>query len=548
MISRIPSFLILLSVWAFLCGHSAALAKDENAIRRAVSMEWDSVPDSLGYQLEVTRILKNGKRKAALFFKTKKPQWQGKVAAGRYEVRLRSLDEREVYGDWSPPIEIWARLPDPELTAPKSDQSFNASSDTEADVEFQWQKVVGAKGYWIEIQYDGGEKLHSEFVSDSETKVSLKVAQSYLWHVTTVMPEEEKPPLDKSFERKFTLVGAPLASPNISRPTTKFVTTIKWDPSKYAQSYALKLERQANGKWITLEDQPQFTGALFEMNPTYPGGTLRLTVSAHAPLRLQSPVAQIEFPVYDGVRTPDEIERAKLREAIERETDGLFVASYLLSSIDYQGTNRESGRRAKFSALTGTGRIGYAFVPKSSHWGFSTMADLGGMLIKDKNHLFYSLEAQALWRKYIWDVTQLRLYAGVFARQVPEAIKKSGDVLTVKDVGVLGPHLGVQFWHPFSYRFGVQLNMQLLLGMSAIKTPNGQPVIMTPSYQLGLLGSYKMKDNLTGYAGYAYRVDNVSYKAKPYDGTDLDNVANAGDINEITYQGHYLNMLLEWGF
>ena len=118
----------------------------------------------------------------------------------------------------------------------------------------------------------------------------------------------------------------------------------------------------------------------------------------------------------------------------------------------------------------------------------------------------------------------------------------------VQNVTSAGPHAGFQLWHPFTYKFGLQLNGQVLSSMFKIDTPNGQEIVPTISYQAGLLGSYKIKDTMTGFAGYAYRVDQVAYKAKPYDGGTEQNFAQPGDINEAKYTGHYVNLYLEWGF
>lgn len=511
-------------------------------------MEWDKIPGASGYELEVTRILKSGSRKKPLFFKSKKPAWAGRVVAGRYEVRLRTTDSRGVAGEWSPPIEVWARFSNPKTTSPKVNETINTKSDDDTDIKFTWEAAQGAQAYWLEVRVADGDTVFSDSVRSLDRKLSLKVAQAYEWRVGTLMPEEDKRDLSDLPFQSFSLIGEPLKTPVIEKPESKFVTELEWSRPNYADTFKYRLERKGPTGWKKLEDGDKIATSKLLINPQYEGGQWRLTVIAQGPLRQPSKPAILEFYVYEGIRTPEAIERAKLREAIEREYDRLFIASYLLSSIDYSGRNYNTRKNANFSALTGTGRLGLGYIPNRKNWGIIGKADLSGMIIGEKNHLFYSGELQGVWRKYIWEVTQLRLYAGLFARQLPEAVRLADGSLKVQDVSALGPHGGLQFWHPFTYRLGMQVNIQLLSAMMAIKTPSGRGISPTLSYQLGVMGSYKLKDNITGFAGYAYRNDKISYQAKPFDGSDPANLANSGDINSVAIEGHYLNLLLEWGF
>jgi hypothetical protein len=60
-----------------------------------------------------------------------------------------------------------------------------------------------------------------------------------------------------------------------------------------------------------------------------------------------------------------------------------------------------------------------------------------------------------------------------------------------------------------------------------------------------LLGSYRLNRAWMGYAGYAYRKDELRYDTDP---SDPDSFARPGQVNEISIDGHYLNLILEFSF
>ena len=68
--------------------------------------------------------------------------------------------------------------------------------------------------------------------------------------------------------------------------------------------------------------------------------------------------------------------------------------------------------------------------------------------------------------------------------------------------------------------------------------------IPTWTFQYGVMGSYKLSENMIGFLGYAYRKDNVLYSTPEDLMTAFGNTQN-GSIN---IEGHYINVFLDWGF
>lgn len=508
-----------------------------------ITLEWEEVPGAASYEIELSPV--KGKN---LYFKSKTPEWSGSVSIGKYQLRIRGLDHRGAKGEWSEAQELYVQLLPPEAISPKHKNKIKTDENEKADVEFRWQRLADADSYQIEVFDKEQQKVFTEQVSDTKINVTLPVAKEYTWRVSAVMADMPVEELESSAElNSFSLYGKKLEKAKIEKPDTKFVTELKWTPVPHAERYAYLLQRKDKKKgWQVIERNENTSTSGLNVNTEYPGGNYKLTVKAYANLRPNSEASDLEFYIYEGKRTESAIEQAKKKEAIESEYNKLIILSYLISSLKYQGTNLESGQSASYNALGGTGRVGFGYLKPKSKWGFLGILDLSGVVINNKNNMYSSMEISAVYRTYFASVTQLRFYGGIFTRDIPEVIGESDSTSNVKNITLNGLQGGFQIWQPVTYKFGLQLNGQVLFGASG-KTPNGQPVVPSASYQLGVLGSYKMKDNMTGFAGVAFRQDRAKYKAIS-DANSTESFAREGDVNEVQMTGTYLNLYLEYGF
>ncbi|MBX9767793.1 MAG: hypothetical protein K2X47_11025 [Bdellovibrionales bacterium] len=536
-----------LELFLFIATFALAQVSPAAPLKRTVTLEWEEVPESSSYQIEITRRLSTGKQKPTLH-KTTTATWSAPIEPGHYEMRIRSFDDRDVAGEWSDPVPFSAVLPAGEMIKPKPGDSVKSKEAKEAGVEFRWATVEGADGYRVELFDADGKSLKTTDHLENKTRLNLEVARTYRWKVTPMIGGD--PSLGETPDQpaEFSLLGKKIPTPNPERPNTRFVTEVEWATPEFAKTYSYKISRKTkNGKWQVIQNKKGETEPKATLDPNAPGGTYKLEVKSHAPLREDSETASIEFSVYEGKRTPAAIESAMLRESIENERGRYVIASYLISNLNYLGRNRELGPELSYTALGGTGRLGYGYMPRGK-WGIVGTGDMSGVLINNKNYTFASADVQAIWRTYIREVTQIRVMAGLFAKQIPEAKGLTRATVEVDNIFQAGPSFGIQVWHPFSYKLGLQVNASGSMGMIGLSTPNGKPISTTLSYQLGLLGSYKLSSTMTGLLGYAYRVDKAAYQATPYSGGGEANFASAGDINEVTMSGSYLNLYLEWGF
>lgn len=516
---------------------------------KELTIEWEPVRGSFGYEIDIHGLGDNGFVPLGRY-KVKSTQWSSNLNPGKYQFRIRALDARGVPGLWGDYIPFTVTVPPPVLIKPLNAMEFKTEQVSEANVEFEWKPVNGATAYVLEIfpNTDGQPAVFRAEFPEAKGTASLAVGKKYRWQVYSIdIQRNAGDPVKTQFI--FSLIGKKIEPPEIEKPESEYVNKISWKLPKGAEKFSYILQRKNTQKneWVTLEKNESYDKSTVAIHPKYKGGSYRLRVLAQGTLRPSSDAAMMEFPVYNGERTPKAMEIAKLRRAMERDNDNYLIASYLISSLSYTGDNKETGNRVAYTVLGGTGRLGYGYMPKK-RWGFVSIVDLGGLNLRNKNYTFASAEVHAVWRRYLGVSTQLRLFGGLFVREIPEAKAFDVEDVTVKNIQQLGPLLGMQFWMSFNYKYGLQVNAQVNLAALKLSTPNGRNLIPSTCTQLGVMGSYKMRENLTGFAGVAHRVDKSSYEAKPYTGGSELNFASSGDINSVTMTGTYLNLYAEWGF
>lgn len=535
------NFILIICLSSF-----AAIAADIDAnLKRHVDLELEEVEGASSYEVELTSKA-SGK---TLTFKMKTPTWKATIRPGEFTLRLRSYDSRGVPGGWSDPMPFTVKLRGPLLYAPISDSEIKTNEEKTFETEFKWEAVPGTKKYRVEIMAEGSTSPITDTFSDNQGKVSLPVASRYTWKVIPISKSGE----DGESQEKpgtFTLIGKALEPPNIETPEDIWVQSIKWDKADYAENFTYSLQRKdESGVWKKLEMKEKFTGNEAPLDIQYPGGLYRFAIKAEGTLREASKVAKIDFNVYKGDRSPAAVEDAKLRYSLEKPTAWYFVASYLITQINYFGENPNAGMGStvRYNALGGTGRLGLGYISPKTERGYLGLIDLSGFTVANQNVTYASAETHYVWR-YTWGRNMFRPSTGLFYKELIEAqdsFSAQGQYKMQK-ISYIGPHGGFDFWRPMTPKLGLQINARAYYGLMGMSSPNGQDQLPEMSFQIGLMGSYKLKPNITGFMGWAHRVDRASYESTPGDG--ITGFAPPGSKQVIQIDGDYFNLLLEWGF
>lgn len=516
-----------------------AQAKKENA-QRSVELEFEAVEGATSYEIELVSL----QNKKVLNFKMKKAIWKAKVKPGLYEMRLRSFDSRGVPGEWSPSEKFAVNVAAPTLLSPRENQKMKTGETTSYNAEFKWTPVPGAQKYKVTVQEKGSlaaPKTYTETTDKPEIKISLPVAKAYDWTVVALMLNEtegDKPEANINFE----VLGAPLDTPSIDRPLDKYVQKLTWDIPNEAQTYDYTLQRKDGKTWKSVEKKAGTTATEIVLSNDWVGGDYRLNLRAQAPFREPSKITTLEFPVHNGDRSPAAVETMRLRESLEKPTNWYAMASYLVTNVNYQAVDAEQGKTVSYGAVGGTGRLGLGYFKTDKSQGFVGVLDMSGMNVAGKNVTYSAVEANYV-RAYYWNSNQIQVSGGLFYKELPYSRETTPKVYTHDSVAFAGPHIGGTLWHPFSPRYGVQLNARGYMSMFTVDTPNGNDVENSLSMQVGVMGSMRLTPRLMGFAGYAMRDDKIAFKR----GAKTTTV-QTGSSQEISVKGNYLNLLLEYGF
>lgn len=528
---------------------SSSAVSSKNNEKREVDLELEEVPGATSYEIELTSKLSS----KTLTFKMREAHWHATIRPGDYNLRMRAYDERGVPGDWSEATPFSIKLSSPSGLSPILNTEIKTKEEYKYETEFRWSPIPGTAKYRVDvtpIDATGGKgAIVSDTFKTTQGKINLPVANQYSWTVVPISTSgvegdaQDQPNL-------FKLVGREIERPEVEHPEDIYVQILKWERPKFADAFNFVLNhRTSDGKWERISGAKDFKDTSLDFSTKYPGGHYRFVIQATGRLRENSKATAVEFDVYAGDRSPEAIEEAKLRQSLEKPTPWYFVASYYLSSIRYTGRNPEAGRVLSYNVPGGTGRLGLGYISRVTDRGGLGIIDLSGYTIDNKFVTWASAEGHYI-RRFTWGRNMLRPSVGLYYKEYKEAVNTSLNATTYKqqDVAVLGPHVGFDFWRPFTSKFGMQLNARLYYDAFKVKTPNGLPLVPEPSYLFGFMGSYKIKPNITGFMGWAHRYDHVAYRSTPSNGNLFQSIAKPTDVQDIQIQGEFFNLLLEWSF
>lgn len=534
---RTLAWLILFSVTPFSFNY--AQSKASKNIRRSVTLEWQTIEGARKYELELTpvrdgELLKN----RVLTFKTNKTYWDGYIAPGLFSMRLRSLDWRGVPGDWSAPDEVTIRHQKIGNFSPPHQQIMNSQNSETEEITFAWEGFPGALSFQVSIWSKDKLFNRTEETSALELKLSVPVAKEYSWSVHPIKVQGvESDPNEDVLD--FSIIGKPLDKADIEKPKDEFVRNLVWEKVDFAENYEVILQRQdkQTDQWLPVFQNTQKETEI-KFNEDWPGGLYRLSLVAKSTLREDGSPSQIEFKVRNGDRSADAQARFLFIQSKRHTNNWFLLASYLITEITYSATNVDLGNAPTAKLLGGTGRLGCGYLSEKVSWGFLGIVDQSGFIFENKVYNYPAFEALGVYRASIRYNNETRFSAGTYYKEVPEVL---GNVRTntfvLSQLKMFGVQAGVEHLIQIDEKFGAQANARIYLPIGG-STPNGKSVLLLPSYQVGIMGSLRLRPNAWGHAGYAYRKDVIRYESK---------FASDGKYNETSITGNYLNLYLEWG-
>lgn len=509
--------------------------------RRLVNFEWEAIEGAKSYEIELVPVKEAADEPKIFNFKTTEASWNGRLTPGKYLMRLRSRDYRGVPGEWSPASDFNVGLDNVVLKHPLADKIMSDVVEKK-EIEFKWDAVGGADQYEFTLISEDGKTNITQKLTEPRVKIEVPVAAHYTWTVSA--SSNDGIISDAKASSKFALHGKKLTRPTLEKPESEFVRDLRWRPQEHATSYDIFIIRrdEKTKKYVKFKSIEKTTQESLEFDPSWPGGAYKVAVRANGTLRPSSDLSKMGFKVRSGDRSPAAEYTALVRKSIDRVTGWYGIASYLITEVNFTGVYPETSTKVTYNAIGGTGRLGVGWFSPYTPWGFLAIMDLSGFTFNGKTSTYASAEVNSVYRISIGDRSELRLQAGPYMKEQPDTI---GDASTSSSedakIAALGPHFGAELWFSLTPKLGVQLNAHLYNSLIKIETPNDRVLEPSMSYQIGLLGSYRVTPNFTGLAGWAMREDRMKYESNP-------NTSGFGNTVESTIVGNYLNFFAEWAF
>lgn len=536
-----------------------AFSAEAQTYRRLVNFEWEPLEEAKFYEIE---IRKKGQTSKPNAFTTTKAEWNGRLQVGRYEFRLRALDSRKVPGDWSGYAELDVMLEPVKLKSPELDSTVKATGTDKQEMEFSWHQTPAATGYVVEVYNQANEKVFEEKTSSTSFKHELPTAAHYTWKVKAISKEGLES--EATEVRKFTLVGPKLDKPNVEKPEHEFVREVKWDAVENAEGYDVTIARYNPQikKWQKFKEFENFTQTSLPFESDWTGGQYRLYVKSKASIREHSDNAVVTFPVRNGDRSPAAEYIHTMRKSIDRINGWFAHGSWYASSISMNSQYR-GVLGFNTSAVTGTGRLGVGWFNPDEEWGYIGIGEAGGYVFDNKIYNFLGLEFSAIRRQDVSDRGEVRYHVGVFAKEFPalwttstSATNTPTDPSDVEKTygkgGVVGPHIGAEYWYSMTPKLGLQANIHMYFPLLGMEFPNGGKIAGGEdfNYSIGFLGSYRYSRKLTGLVGINYRQESYSYSDNS-DSSGWNSGILTGRSNssvKTSIDGIYLNIMAEYSF
>ena len=265
------------------------------ASEREISFDWEITPGAKRYEVEVAQP--SGKVVKKIKFKIN--QFSFKMPAGRYQLRARSIDSREVAGPWSDwePIDV----PPSQVSfeKPKSNRWTVSTKTLLAEFDLKWQGSGKMDLYKIAV-LDSENKIVQEVESPKpQVKIELPIGQ-YKVQVTSVKDGLESP--DKS-EFPVEVIGAKMAKVELNDPVySSDEVKMSWSAGIEGAYYSGVLERKdidsgSSDEWEEVTSFDNYNETQMSLPVDAQPGFYRVTVTAKAKSWRDSDVAVREFIV-----------------------------------------------------------------------------------------------------------------------------------------------------------------------------------------------------------------------------------------------------------
>lgn len=518
----------------------ADLAQSKN--KRKIHLEWEPVPEARSYEIQFDKIV-GETQQPVRSFSSPENQWSDELEPGLYRFRLRSIDDRNVPGEWTAFTDLTVQPITPRLIYPADKEKIQSNQEKTFEVDFKWEAIPSIQNYQlsiVDIQDRASQPILPPPTSNAHLPVLLAVGKTYKWG------------LSADSTHTFELNGKKLATPEINETPTLEAPTISWQQPPFAERYTFLLKKKVGKDWKnakTLQNisapEHHITLTESELSP----GLYKVFVRAFAAGREASDISSRSFQIAEPIK-PDLVG--------EKPIGFVAIASYLASTLQYQSSNKELLQEADFEPIGGTGRLGLGYY-FPDHWGLLAIGDFSGFLVGTENITHKSAELHAIWAAQVpfLGLNRFEATGGLFYKDLPmTTVQQSSQsssaktTITAQPITFIGPHIGARIVKSITASSGLDLSARYYYGLIGLKTPNDRDFVFGSGTQVSVFGAYRFSPEVTAALGVTIKSDSAAYQATPGEPRNplASNRAGPGDRNSASLSAKYLNILVEIRF
>lgn len=508
---------------------------------RWIDLQWDKMDEAKSYEIELYDMRPDKELKLYEKVKVTEPNWSRQVDPGKYQFRVRGLDNREVPGEWSELAFIDVRLPRPIYVHPLPNDVLKGLEDQEEKIIFEWKSVEGASFYIFEVWNKKGVS-HQTKVYGNSLSYPLPVAQKYNWRVLPMTSEEDVvPPPGEEGGVSFFLQGGELQAPKVVIQEAKSKMRFAWERKFKEEKYEIEMFwLSQNSKWTRVSHNYNYekNALVFDLNKL--NGEYRFTIRTQKEGHKESAYTFIELEVKEDKQVKIHKQRTQSTSDLKNTNPFFYSLGYEYLSINYEGNSNE--RDTKLSTTLG----GQKFIAEFAYQDFYSVwkhrLNAEAMTVKKIGNSQQLFEVDYLLGQVKkWSHSYMELFAGLFYRDnlFIEADRFSNE-LKFNAIPTLGPMLAVRPMYILNRRFDLGLDLKAFYNCYATKTPSKEEIETTLSYKARLALTFHYKEETTWTLFGGLYMDNVSYQASAAG----DSIATPGSINKSNSSGMSLGLLM----
>lgn len=510
---------------------------------RWINFDWEPVPGANSYEIELLqeidgKILSNG------IFKTELPEWNKPVAPGKYFVKIRTLDKRNVGGDWSERLPISIRSAPPTLEYPQYEESIEILKNVNYIQKFSWKPSSTNAYYKFQLYNSDNKIIHSEITEQTDLSYPINTTGLYFWNVSVLNSkyDETEQGLKK---HPFSISYGKLSATDFRIENTAKNVLIVWSKIKNAEKYQINFSRQEGDlSFKAIVSKEILTNKISIPKNKISNGTYRFTAKARGNGYADSDESEILYE-YDKNEVKIIVQNNG-NEVFknERPSSGRNLEFFIaVPTLDYQFKNFEADTISKQS-LSGTAiELGW-FSPLATK-NLSISSNLKIMSLSDTYaSSLFGKSSVAINKSFSLSKFELLPRLGIFAEKTPAFLisRLQTSKLEIKDIITAGPLLGITEQYKLTQSLtlfaGQQFSYQLL--QLAGMEDNTFKSSMALDLDLGV--KYFFKSNFDLLGKISYKKVNLASSAKVGNAS----YAQEGDENSLSVSGIILSAGMAW--